>query len=55
MSIEQKGVPENCERSGGYECGSICHLVSKDKDLLVLEKPFGIEILTPHRFLAQFA
>ena len=29
-------------------------VVSKDKDLLVLEKPFGIEIMTPRQFLAQF-
>ena len=26
-------------------------IVSQDKDLLVLEKPFGIEILTPSQFL----
>ena len=29
-------------------------IISKDKDLLVLEKPFGIEIVTPRRFLARF-
>ena len=29
-------------------------VVSKDKDLLDMEKPFGIEILTPRAFLAQF-
>jgi putative PIN family toxin of toxin-antitoxin system len=29
-------------------------IVSKDQDLLVLEKPFGIEILTPRQFLARF-
>jgi putative PIN family toxin of toxin-antitoxin system len=29
-------------------------VVSKDKDLLVLEKPFGIEILPPRQFLARF-
>ncbi len=29
-------------------------IVSKDKDLLVLGKPFGIEILPPARFLARF-
>jgi len=29
-------------------------IVSKDEDLLVLEKPFGIEILTPRQFLARF-
>ena len=28
-------------------------IISKDNDLLVLEKPFGIEILTPRQFLAQ--
>lgn len=29
-------------------------IISKDADLLVLEKPFGIEILTPRKFLARF-
>ncbi|MBI3849531.1 MAG: putative toxin-antitoxin system toxin component, PIN family [Verrucomicrobia bacterium] len=29
-------------------------IISKDADLLVLEKPFGIEIVTPRQFLAQF-
>ena len=29
-------------------------LVSKDKDLLALEKPFGIQILHPRQFLAPF-
>lgn len=29
-------------------------IISKDADLLVLEKPFGIEILTPREFLARF-
>ncbi len=29
-------------------------IISKDKDLLVLEKPFGIEIVTPRQFLARF-
>ena len=29
-------------------------VVSKDQDLLDMEKPFGIEILTPRAFLAQF-
>lgn len=29
-------------------------IISKDNDLLVLEKPFGIAILTPQQFLAQF-
>ena len=28
-------------------------IISKDKDLLVLEKPFGIEIVTPRQFLAR--
>ncbi len=28
------------------------YLVTRDKDLLVLGKPFGIEIVTPARFLA---
>ena len=29
-------------------------IISKDNDLLVLEKPFGVEILTPRQFLARF-
>ena len=29
-------------------------VVSKDNDLLILEKPFGIEILTPRQFLSRF-
>lgn len=29
-------------------------VVSKDKDLRVLGKPFGIEILPPRQFLARF-
>lgn len=29
-------------------------IVSKDEDLLALEKPFGIEILTPRQLLARF-
>ena len=29
-------------------------IVSKDNDLLSLEKPFGIEILMPPQFLARF-
>ena len=29
-------------------------IVSKDDDLLALEKPFGIEIMTPRQFLARF-
>ena len=29
-------------------------VVSKDHDLLVLEKPFGIEIVTPREFLQRF-
>ena len=28
-------------------------ITSKDKDLLELQKPFGIEILTPHQFLSR--
>ena len=28
-------------------------IISKDLDLLALEKPFGIEIVTPRQFLAQ--
>jgi putative PIN family toxin of toxin-antitoxin system len=27
-------------------------IISRDEDLLVLEKPFGIEILTPRQFVA---
>jgi len=29
-------------------------IISKDADLLVLEKPFGIEIVTPRQFLSRF-
>jgi len=29
-------------------------IISKDDDLLVMEKPFGIGILTPRQFLARF-
>ena len=29
-------------------------IISKDADLLVLEKPFGIEILTPRQFVTRF-
>ena len=29
-------------------------IISKDNDLLILEKPFGIEILTPRQFLSRF-
>ena len=28
-------------------------IISKDNDLLVLKKPFGIEILTPRQFLSR--
>lgn len=28
-------------------------IISRDEDLLVLRKPFGIEILTPRQFLAK--
>ncbi len=34
--------------------GSANFIVSKDDDLLTLEKPFGIEVVTPRRFLARF-
>jgi len=30
-------------------------IVSKDKDLLALQKPFGIEVLTPRQFLSRLA
>ena len=30
-------------------------IVSRDKDLLVLDKPFGIEILPPRQFVARLA
>ena len=30
-------------------------IISRDSDLLVLGKPFGIEILTPHAFLGRVA
>jgi uncharacterized protein len=30
-------------------------IVSKDEDLLVLDKPFGIEIVTPRLFLGRFS
>jgi putative PIN family toxin of toxin-antitoxin system len=30
-------------------------IVSKDKDLLDLQKPFGIEVLTPRQFLSRLA
>lgn len=30
-------------------------LISRDEDLLALEKPFGIEIITPRQLLARFA
>jgi uncharacterized protein len=38
-------------------CALACRagfVVSKDEDLLALEKPFGIEILPPRQFLARF-
>jgi predicted nucleic acid-binding protein len=28
-------------------------IISRDNDLLILEKPFGIEIVTPRQFLAR--
>ena len=34
--------------------GNAKAVISRDKDLLVLEKPFGIQILTPRQFLAKF-
>ncbi len=37
-----------CALSGGAGI-----VVSRDKDLLALEKPFGIEIMTPRRFLSR--
>jgi putative PIN family toxin of toxin-antitoxin system len=30
-------------------------IVSRDEDLLALQKPFGIEIITPRRFLSELA
>jgi uncharacterized protein len=33
-------------------CGAK-YVISKDKDLLILEKPFGIEILPPQQFLTR--
>ena len=39
-------------------CALACsakYIISKDKDLLALEKPFGIEVLPPRHFLARFA
>ena len=30
-------------------------IISRDRDLLALEKPFGIEILTPRAFLSRVA
>jgi putative PIN family toxin of toxin-antitoxin system len=38
-----------CALSGGAGI-----IVSKDHHLLELEKPFGVEILTPRQFLARF-
>lgn len=29
-------------------------IVSKDEDMLALERPFGIQIVTPRQFLARF-
>ena len=31
------------------------YLVSRDRDLLVLEKPFGIQVVTPRQFLSILA
>jgi len=38
-----------CALAGGAKI-----IVSKDYDLLDMEKPFGIEILTPANFVARF-
>jgi putative PIN family toxin of toxin-antitoxin system len=38
----------------GALAGGAETIISKDKDLLVMEKPFGVEILTPRQFLARF-
>ncbi len=38
-------------------CALACRakvIISRDDDLLVLEKPFGIEIVTPRQFLTRF-
>ena len=37
-----------CALAGGAKT-----IISQDKDLLVLEKPFGIEIMTPRQFLSR--
>jgi putative PIN family toxin of toxin-antitoxin system len=34
--------------------GSAEMILSKDKDLLTLEKPFGVEIITPREFYRRF-
>ena len=39
-----------CAMASGAET-----IISKDKDLLVLAKPFGVEIISPSEFLAQFS
>lgn len=39
----------SCALAGGAEC-----FVTNDRDLLVLEKPFGIAMLTPHQFIVRF-
>ena len=39
-----------CALTAGAE-----YLVSRDADLLVLEKPFGIQIVTPRQFLSLLA
>ena len=40
------------EAALGAECGLI---VARDRDLTVLEKPFGISILTPRAYLASLS
>jgi predicted nucleic acid-binding protein len=37
-----------CALAGGASI-----IVSRDRDLLGLEKPFGIQVLTPRQFLAR--
>ncbi len=39
----------SCALAGGAKI-----IVSKDNDLLVLEKPFGIEVVTPRELLGRF-
>ena len=47
------GESRQCETlSCALACGAKI-ITSKDRDLLVLGKPFGIEILTPRQFLSR--